>query len=97
MFIGSAELCVRTGPGRFRKVLWYVYGSQYGNDLVRDGREPSIKYSWAEYFVADFYEFLGPLFRGQGNDLVSEEEQEWARKWHLEHPHDPDRIGPAID
>ena len=71
-----AELDLRTGHGRYRKVMRYEYGKTYGNDLsanktcrknpceagCRCKHPNSPIYEWEEVFVAEFYEFFGRLF-----------------------------------
>lgn len=52
-----AELDIRTGPGRYRKVMWFSYQTGYGNDL-----ENKPVYDWNEVYVAEFNEFFGPLY-----------------------------------
>lgn len=48
---------IRTGPGRYRKVMWFSYQTGYGNDL-----ENKPVYDWNEVYVAEFNEFFGPLY-----------------------------------
>lgn len=93
----SAELCLRTGPGRFRKVMWYGYGAQYGNDIGRNRAENTLNFSWMEVFVVEFHEFWGSLFKGQGSDLPSKRERARWRNWQREQPRESNAIGPAIN
>ena len=55
---------LRTGPGRFKKVMLYEYGSTFGNDLGDSQRANRLYWKWEEVFVAHFVEFFGPLFQG---------------------------------
>lgn len=54
---------LRTGPGRYRKVLSYIYKMEYGNDLNDANRKENPAAIWRESYVADFTEFYGPLFQ----------------------------------
>ena len=54
---------LRTGPGRFRKVMWYDYSHAYGNDLCDNKQGNTIHLNWEEAYVAEFVEFFGRLYQ----------------------------------
>ena len=54
---------LRTGPGRYRKVMSYEYKLHYGNDLNNAHQKDYVTTTWEESFVADFTEFFGRLFQ----------------------------------
>ncbi|SPO05249.1 uncharacterized protein DNG_07936 [Cephalotrichum gorgonifer] len=57
--VTRAELDMRTGSGRYRKVMRYNYGHSYGNDLAYHW----LSNIWRESLVAEFEEYFGCLFQ----------------------------------
>ena len=57
-----AGLDMRTGPGLFKKVMWYHRGVGYGNDLTE--REPG---PWDEEAMQALWQFIQPLIVESGS------------------------------
>ena len=51
-----AEMNHRTGPGRFKKVMWYYLLAEYGNDIVNRPVE-----AWKRTHPEDYIRFVKRL------------------------------------
>lgn len=51
-----AGLDLRTGPGVFKRVMWYHHGVGYGNDVMRRAPDP-----WDDRAMGAYVDFIKPL------------------------------------